>query len=259
MGLTAGIEAVVFAKTRDGAYFYVADESSLNGWNSLKIDNRTAMARIEIGDKLTLSGEISETAGETCLVLATASVATRSNIPTPYEITTGTLANSEAYEACFVRVNEPQLSIGAFLRLDDGSGACIVSNELSDYIINDTQEINYVQGVAGTMGNEHTMMCRSEFDVDYRTPTSDVLAVPSATIVYPNPFNPQKGMLRIENELAKEINIFNIRGQRVARIDGHPNFSWDGKSESGANCPSGVYFIKANKTNSRQQKVLIIR
>ena len=79
---------------------------------------------------------------------------------------------------------------------------------------------------------------------------------------YPNPFNPET-KIRLEMPLRANvaINISDILGREVFRLgnqvysQGMHSFSWDGKSFSGNNLPSGIYFyeVVATEVNSGNQ------
>jgi hypothetical protein len=69
--------------------------------------------------------------------------------------------------------------------------------------------------------------------------------------VYPNPFNPTTTLyFEIDEAAPVSLAIYNIRGQKVRSFDlgqlpsGSHNVTWNGASDSGAHCGSGVYFLK---------------
>jgi hypothetical protein len=84
---------------------------------------------------------------------------------------------------------------------------------------------------------------------------------------YPNPFNPQTN---IEFALPKEQNvvlsIYNVLGQNIRTLingsqdAGLHNVRWDGKSDAGADVPSGIYFYKIYTPEfSQTNKMLLLR
>jgi endonuclease I len=84
---------------------------------------------------------------------------------------------------------------------------------------------------------------------------------------YPNPFN-NSTSLKIHGikERKVQIDIYNIKGQRVKTIDnlnvkgGKAEVSWDGKDDKGAKVASGLYFAKINSgKQSITQKMLIMK
>jgi hypothetical protein len=81
--------------------------------------------------------------------------------------------------------------------------------------------------------------------------TPQIPNVSGISNLYPNPFNP---MLNIEYGIKSEgnvkIEIYNLRGQMVRNYNmgyqqpGTKRVQWDGKSNNGQNCSSGVYTIR---------------
>jgi len=74
---------------------------------------------------------------------------------------------------------------------------------------------------------------------------------------YPNPFNPETTIsfsLNTENTETAEINIFNIKGQRIKQLEishesireGINNVTWDGTDENEQPVASGIYFYQLN-------------
>jgi hypothetical protein len=86
------------------------------------------------------------------------------------------------------------------------------------------------------------------------TNEADIVSVPSVTTLranYPNPFNPTTNIqfdIAVEGHV--QINVFNIRGQRVTTLVnehlgvGSHNVVWDGTNRIGRNVSSGLYFYK---------------
>ncbi len=79
----------------------------------------------------------------------------------------------------------------------------------------------------------------------------------------PNPFN---SAVTIEAPLASRLEIFDISGRPVRDLSGllsaerNSAVLWDGKSDSGANLPSGVYFARARcEDKELVTKVALIR
>lgn len=83
----------------------------------------------------------------------------------------------------------------------------------------------------------------SKFAVIELRPASNLDSVK----VYPNPFNPGRDSLIIDNLTASaEVKIYTIAGELVrtvgfASVNGRAN--WDGKNDSGSNVASGVYVM----------------
>ena len=67
---------------------------------------------------------------------------------------------------------------------------------------------------------------------------------------YPNPFNPATAIsFAIGTPGSVQINIYNILGGQVARLEGYfqageQELIWDGKDSAGGPVPSGVYFYR---------------
>ncbi len=79
----------------------------------------------------------------------------------------------------------------------------------------------------------------------------------------PNPFN---SAVTIEAPLASRLEIFDISGRPVRDLSGllsaerNSAVLWDGKSDSGANLPSGIYFARARcEDKELVTKVALIR
>ncbi|MBA65533.1 MAG: hypothetical protein CMG55_07010 [Candidatus Marinimicrobia bacterium] len=84
---------------------------------------------------------------------------------------------------------------------------------------------------------------------------------------YPNPFNPTTSFdLMVENTADVTITIIDILGRQVANIyqgvlvNGHYNFSWNGKNNLGMTLGSGTYFtvVKVDKKIGIQ-KILMLK
>ncbi|HHV37540.1 MAG TPA: M20/M25/M40 family metallo-hydrolase [Candidatus Cloacimonetes bacterium] len=80
---------------------------------------------------------------------------------------------------------------------------------------------------------------------------------------YPNPF---KDSIRfaLKRKMGEEditIGIYNLKGQRVRKIDASKNkreYSWDGCDERGKELPAGIYFIQA-KQGKNQAAIKVIK
>ncbi len=87
--------------------------------------------------------------------------------------------------------------------------------------------------------------------------------VTSSLNLRPNPFN---SAVTIEAPLASRLEIFDISGRPVRDLSGllsaerNSAVLWDGKSDSGANLPSGVYFARARCEDKKLvTKIALIR
>ncbi len=101
---------------------------------------------------------------------------------------------------------------------------------------------------------------------------NDETAAPSANVngirrVYPNPFNPST---TIEYALAKPaeviLSIYNVKGQKVKNLihargsAGLHQVCWDGSSQKGAACSSGIYLVRMQADgNTFSSKILMLK
>jgi len=87
------------------------------------------------------------------------------------------------------------------------------------------------------------------------TDAEDLAVIPTRPVLnqnYPNPFNPLTNIsFNLSNESKVDLNIYNIRGQKVrvladdeVRSSGYQNIQWNGKDENGRKVGSGIYFYK---------------
>ncbi|MFZ5515358.1 MAG: GDSL-type esterase/lipase family protein [Candidatus Zhuqueibacterota bacterium] len=102
-----------------------------------------------------------------------------------------------------------------------------------------TLEIPYFQ-----INNQPAQQGMAAIDLDSHLPDSFVLLQN-----YPNPFNPATTILyQLPATGYVEMEIFNLSGQKVATLiagekqAGAHQIFWDGKDQSGASLPSGLYF-----------------
>ena len=91
-----------------------------------------------------------------------------------------------------------------------------------------------------------------------------VVPVTNTLKAWPNPFS---YTLSLELELPRgsntELSVYNLRGQKVRGLalgisnDGKGLASWDGRDDDGADCPAGIYLIRAGRgAGARAVKVL---
>ncbi len=133
VGKSVSVEGIVTAPNyRDGGYFI---SESLNGaWRGILIMDKNP--RIHKGDRVLVTGTVSETFGMTCLqdISQTKVLDSFVPLPRPVILATGQLAQSgeaEAYEGVYAKLmnataytNKAQRSK---LNVTDGSGSCSVS------------------------------------------------------------------------------------------------------------------------------------
>ncbi|MDP2172751.1 MAG: endonuclease [Candidatus Cloacimonadaceae bacterium] len=82
-------------------------------------------------------------------------------------------------------------------------------------------------------------------------------------LVYPNPFSDKLSIvLDSQSKAAIELAVYNLRGERIRKLDifdlsDGDSISWDGKNERGDSVPSGIYLIRAIQGDHQAiQKVL---
>ncbi len=112
----------------------------------------------------------------------------------------------------------------------------------------------------GVMGQKSEII-----QIDATTDVEDAtlpLEIPALSQNYPNPFNNETVIFSRRQE---EIVIYNILGREVCRIsarsrdeDGAFRFEWDGKTGTGTNLASGVYFYR-QQGNSRVKKLIMLK
>lgn len=107
------------------------------------------------------------------------------------------------------------------------------------------------------------------FGIDYyQVDTGDEIIAPLATDLlqnYPNPFNPSTTVhYSLKNPEQVNIEIFNIRGQRVATLVdqyqdyGEYSVTWYGKDNNDRDVSSGVYFIKMKAGRYTSTKKMLL-
>ena len=81
---------------------------------------------------------------------------------------------------------------------------------------------------------------------------------------YPNPFNPATAIsFAIGSPGTVQINIYNILGGQVARLEGYfqageQELIWDGKDSAGGPVPSGVYFYRIEYEGQQEVKRMLL-
>ena len=107
-------------------------------------------------------------------------------------------------------------------------------------------------------------------NIDSEVPENDLplheIPSPSVT-VYPNPFNPETTIsLDLPIDSFANINIYNIRGQKVKEIEndflakGKHEFIWNGTDEMNKGVSSGVYFYQIKTdTHTSHGKMMLVK
>lgn len=90
----------------------------------------------------------------------------------------------------------------------------------------------------------------------------------SSTVVYPNPFKPDKGhILTIANKNdtimpvgKNRCRIFNVSGELIVTLeeDQFFRFSWDGRNSDGRKCSSGIYYYVVTSETGKSSRGTIV-
>ena len=114
---------------------------------------------------------------------------------------------------------------------------------------------------------------KTALDIDFFFVSAKEEEVPQQQITmynYPNPFNPST-TIQFSNEQNQQneqlqIEIFNIKGQKIKTINSFPNRGlgtseviWDGRDENNQPVSSGIYFYQLNLKNSPIRKMVLIK
>jgi len=119
-----------------------------------------------------------------------------------------------------------------------------------------------------------TMIRVSDNNIDFVTDwllvsnEDETLPTPSSVMVYPNPFNPSKGVLHFKhtNDAPYPDNriwIYNPKGQLVKLIDMEANIHWDGRDNVGKPVGDGIYYLRhsdyGDMKGYKVRKIMVIR
>lgn len=130
----------------------------------------------------------------------------------------------------------------------------------------DLPEGNYSCNIIISDNREETYIPVS-LEVGEGSSTGDVVTLETAlTGNYPNPFNPETSIaFSIGNETNTELNIFNLKGQKVITLidrklkTGEYKIEWDGSDAEGKKVVSGIYFyqLKTDKYSQINKMILL--
>jgi len=105
-----------------------------------------------------------------------------------------------------------------------------------------------------------------EFDPD--TSSVDLYDIPVADIQlrnYPNPFNPETIISFYLTAKDANLEIFNIKGQKIKSFESHPelvegrhSIIWNGTDESNRPVPSGIYFYKLQAGDQELTRKMVL-
>jgi len=79
---------------------------------------------------------------------------------------------------------------------------------------------------------------------------------------FPNPFNPSTTISFTINSESADLEIFNIKGQKIIQysiFNNQSSITWDGTDDNGAEVPAGLYFytITSNKVTKTKKMILL--
>jgi spore coat protein A len=81
----------------------------------------------------------------------------------------------------------------------------------------------------------------------------------------PNPFNPMTNIVfRLTASANVDLRIYNVRGEAVRTLargtfpEGEHVLTWDGRSDSGASLPSGIYFYQLRSGDQVQKRKMLM-
>ena len=249
-------------------YNFFIEEQPGGAWHGIYVyGSSTIPSR---GDSVRVAGVVTEYFGMTELTGPVIDIlATNVSIPGPTVLPTGSVSVEE-YESVFVTVDatctDDSLGYGEW-ELDDGSGPIII-DDMGVSFIPDLGEIYTVSG---------PVYFYYDFKIEPRDPNDIIVGggISETSISYSGlslkvfpTFLTEKLCINliVNYPTHTEVSVYSITGEKNATLlskilkTGNHTISWNGKTSSGNNLPSGIYFIRVN-TNSRieTEKVLILR
>ncbi len=181
LGKQVSLEGIVTAVNyHSGGYFI---NEPLNGaWRGILISDKNA--RVKIGDRIMVSGTVSETFGMTCLadITQTRTLETGAMLPRPLILTTGQLTRAEeaeAFESVYAKIVNAtvigQKSSKNRLSITDGSGVCALQNASfgsKEVIMNANGTYSSITGIVLFNFSEFSISPISVNDIVFSQPTS---------------------------------------------------------------------------------------
>lgn len=132
-GQTVATSGIVIAIDLHNGGFYISEPQG-GPWRGIYVQEN--VREVRIGDYIHLTGEVSESFGYTLIrnVSELQVVTSGNQLPQPYQVSTGELAQTEAYEGVLVRISNVTVAgvdTQTDLRLvNDGSGICRINERL---------------------------------------------------------------------------------------------------------------------------------
>jgi hypothetical protein len=275
--------ATVATGTFSTADNYIFVQDATGGVNV--VDRNTQLPAASVGDSVSVTGYVDQTAGLTKISSATITVeATGLAPPEALLITTGDIdVYGETYEGSLVKVEGAVITAGTWpdfgfdgsVTIDDGSGECTLFLDADTDIPGSAEpggEIDIV-GVATQYDTSSPYDCcyrlqpRSTEDITASSSGVDVAELDGGIISRVLP-NPTKGRLQVlfgsrAAGLAKEVVFYGVEGRVVSRelVDpGETSFEWNAVGPKGRDLPSGVYFAEVKTASGSQRtKIVLIR
>lgn len=254
--------------------YVLADDEG--AWHSIHVYNNNShgvwLEQLERGDRVTLTGEVTEYNGLTELsYLSAFQFVSDGNTVNAVETTiSDILDNPESFESVLVSlsdltITDANLGFGE-VEINDGTGTLIMGAAGSwDFDFENNDTVDLLTGVLTFNFNAWKINPRDNEDfqgvddVAERGPVFDFTLKGN----YPNPFNPST---EIEFSLNRSgnvsLDVFNLRGERVARLLDGPRtagthqVTWNAESFA-----SGIYFARltVDGAGSRDARMLLIK
>jgi DNA/RNA endonuclease YhcR with UshA esterase domain len=254
-------------------YIIACDEGP---WNSIHVYNNNShgvwIEQLERGDRVTLTGEITEYNGLTELSYLSAFefVSGGNTVDPAAHSIDDLLASAESYESVLVQLSDLTVTNASLgfgeIEVSDGTGTLRVGSDgvwNIDFENGDT--IDQLTGVFTYAFNTWRISPRDNDDFTGLVDLAEGSPRLDFTLKgnYPNPFNPST---EIEYSLVRpgitSLDIYNIRGERVTRLfegeqaAGSHRITWNAEAMA-----SGIYFARltVDGAGSRDARMLLIK
>ncbi|NUO82194.1 lamin tail domain-containing protein, partial [candidate division KSB1 bacterium] len=239
-GMKVTVTGIVTTDSTDFSFYWIQDGT--DPWSGIQVFDQSN--RIALGDRVTVTGTVTEFRDATEITTIESAVVLSSNnpIPPPIELTTGQLATgaptSERYEGMLVRVKnvvvtEPfadgASNFGEF-SVSDGSGSVRIDDESFPFRGNLDSTFARGDSLISITGIHHESFAnkkiepRNNADV-VRKPTAVRDNNPQAVLTfelapnYPNPFNPETTIrYQVARGVKVNLTIYNVLGQKVRTL-----------------------------------------
>ncbi|MBS3741746.1 MAG: endonuclease [Candidatus Cloacimonetes bacterium] len=272
-GMSVTTEGIVMATGYNGNNFFIEDEEG-GAWNGIYVYD-SALDPV-LGDKLSISGEISEYYGFTEFTNITSEVVSSGNaVPEPVVVNTGELqepGTAEKYESVLIKVQNVEVTqepddYGQWY-VDDGSGACQIDDEIFSYSPTLGEEFEYIIGVVDYSYDKYAINPRQSDDLEpngISEPGHDDVNIDLEN--YPNPVK-KSTTISLEYKTKarrKTIKIYDISGSLVKvllakRKGAEFVVVWNCDDTKGLPVKNGMYFYQINiQGKDYSNKLLILK